>query len=146
MNNIIKLLDVNLKYLDHTIKEDTIYISVESILESTICPFCGTLSSKRHSSYQKSFQDLPIQGKKVEIIINNRKMFCDNKDCNHTTFAERFSFINYKSKKTKRLENEIIQLSLNCSSIVAAKHLNKNTVKIGKSTVCNLLKKNQPRY
>lgn len=146
MNDIVKLLDVNLNYLEHTIAEDTIYIFVESILESAVCPFCGTLSSKRHSNYQRSFQDLPIQGKKVEIIINNRKMFCHNEDCDYTTFAERFSFINYKSKKTKRLENEIIQLSLNCSSIVATKHLNKNTVKIGKSTVCNLLKKNQFRH
>ena len=146
MNEIIKLLDPNLNYIDHSIIDDTIYIFVESLLDVVMCPFCGTLSNKAHSKYQRSFQDLPIQGKKVEVIINNRKMFCFNENCNHTTFAERFSFLNYKSKKTKRLENEILTLSLNCSSIVAAKYLSKNTVKIGKSTVCNLIKKNQFRY
>lgn len=138
MNDIVKLLDVNLNYLEHTIAEAIIYIFIESILESDVCTFCGTLSSKIHNNYQRSFQDLPIQGKKVEIIINNRKIFCHNEDCEYTTFAQRFSFINYKSKKTKSLENEIIQLSLNCSSIIATKHLNKNAVKIGKSTVCHL--------
>ena len=141
MNEIIKLLDSNLNYLYHSIIDDTIYIFVESLLDVVACPFCGTFSNKVHSKYQRSFQDLPIQGKKVQIIIHNRKLFCLNKNCDHTTFAERFSFLDYKSKKTKRLENEIITLSLNCSSIVASKHLNRNTVKIGKSTICNLIKK-----
>lgn len=69
MNEIVKLLDTNLKYLDHTVVDDTIYIFVESLLDTVTCPFCGTLSNKRHSTYQRSFQDLPIQGKKVEIVI-----------------------------------------------------------------------------
>lgn len=141
MNEIIHLLDPNLNYLYHELIDDAMYIFVESTLETITCPFCGTKSSKRHSSYQRSFQDLPIQEKKVEIVIQNRKMFCHNKDCKHTTFAERFDFINYKSKKTKRLEEEIIRLSLHCSSITAAHYLSRHTVKVGKSTICNLLKK-----
>lgn len=141
MNEIIHLLDPNLNYLYHELIDDVMYIFVESTLEAVTCPFCGTKSSKRHSSYQRSFQDLPIQGKKVEIVIQNRKMFCHNKECTYTTFAERFDFINHKSKKTKRLEDEIIRLSLNCSSVTAAKHLSKNTVRVGKSTICSLLKK-----
>ena len=146
MDEIIKLLDLNLKYLYHEINQDTLYIFVESTLTAIPCPFCGTLSSKRHSSYQRSFQDLPIQGKKVEITIQNRKMFCLNKNCTRKTFAERFTFLNNKSKKTKRLEEEIIRLSLHCSSVTAAKHLSKHTVKVGKSTICNLLKKNIPQH
>ena len=93
MNEIIKLLDSNLNYIDHSIIDDTIYIFVESLLDVVMCPFCGTLCNKAHSKYQRSFQDLPIQGKKVEVIIHNRKMFCLNENCDHTTFAERFSFL-----------------------------------------------------
>jgi hypothetical protein len=99
------------------------------------------MSSQTHSTYERSFHDLPIQGKKVKIIINNRKMFCNNKDCDNKTFAERFNWLAYKSKKTQRLEDEIVRLSLNCSSIAAARFLSENTVAVGKSTVCNLLKK-----
>lgn len=33
MNNLIKLLDKNLEYIEHEIIEDTIYISVKSIKE-----------------------------------------------------------------------------------------------------------------
>jgi len=97
-----------------------------------------------HSTYSKTVQALPIQGNKVFIIIRNRKMFCNNPNCNHTTFAERFDFISYKAKKTRRLEDEIIRLSINCSSIAASKIMGKNVVDVGKSTICNLLKKETP--
>ncbi|WP_081467102.1 transposase family protein [Acetivibrio clariflavus] len=59
------------------------------------CPFCDRPSSRIHFTYNRTFQDLPIQGNKVFIIICNRKMFCDNSDCKHTTFAERFDFMYY---------------------------------------------------
>jgi len=68
-------------------------------------------------------------------------MFCNNPDCSHTTFSERFDFIADKAKKTKRLEDEIIHLSINCSSNVASKILKKNVEDVSKSTICNLLKK-----
>lgn len=141
MNNLIKLLDKNLEYIEHEIIDDTIYISVKSIKEYICCPYCCTHSNKVHSKYKRSFQDLPIQGLKVIIIITNRKMFCKNDDCNHKTFSEKFNFINNKAKKTKRLEREIINVSLNMSSIAASKYLSKNLANVGKSTICTLLKK-----
>ena len=143
MDEFVKLLDPNLQYIQHKLIEDTFYIDVVPTMDAIICPFCGIFSSRIHSHYTRSFQDLPIQGKKVEIILNNRKVFCDNPNCNHTTFAERFSWLAPKSKKTKRLEEEIIRLSLNCSSVAASRILRKSTVTIGKSTVCTLLKKNR---
>jgi transposase len=141
MDEFIKLLDENLDYVSHEIKEDTCYITIKSNRLEVKCPFCGETSSKAHSIYVKTFQDLPIQGKKVKLIIANRKMLCLNPDCKHTTFAERFDFLPNKAKKTKRLEDEIVRLSLNCSSIAATQILRKSIVEVGKSTVCNLLKK-----
>lgn len=85
MDEFIKLLDPNLQYVQHNLVEDTFYINVISTLEEIICPFCGESSSRIHSHYARSFHDLPIQGKKVEIILNNRKVFCNNANCNHKT-------------------------------------------------------------
>ncbi|MGL5244691.1 MAG: transposase family protein [Sarcina sp.] len=141
MNDLIKLLDKNLEYIHHNIEKDTIYINVKSIKKEMRCAYCNNYSTKVHSKYKKSFQDLPIQGMKVIIIIDNRKMFCKNDDCNHITFSEKFKFIHDKAKKTKRLEEKIIRLSLNMSSISASNYLKKNLVDIGKSTICTLLKK-----
>lgn len=141
MDDFIKLLDENLEYENHEIVEDTIYIDVHSIRTAVECPHCGFFTSRCHSRYPRSFQDLPMQGKKTIIILNNRKMFCDNPDCDHTTFTESFSFIKKKSKKTERLIEEILHVSKSMSSVQAENYLRKNVVRIGKSSICELLKK-----
>ncbi len=141
MDGIIKLLDKDLDYVSHEVCGDVIYISVKSSKIKVVCPFCGIASTKEHSTYQRTIQDLPIQGKKVILIIDNRKMFCNNPECGHTTFAERFSFLSKKAKKTERLKEEIIRLSLNCSSVAASELLSKSVVSVGKSTICRYIKK-----
>jgi transposase len=141
MDEFIKLLDKNLEYVSHEIIGDTIFINVISNRKEVICPFCGSHSSKVHSHYKRSFQDLPIQGKKVIVVLNNRKMFCLNPECKHTTFAETFDFLPHKGKKTKRLEDEIINISMNVSSLAAEQILKNKVANVGKSTICNLLKK-----
>lgn len=141
MDEFIKLLDRNLEYVSHEIIDDTIFIRVASIREEVVCPFCGQPSLKTHSHYDRSFQDLPMQNKKVMVILSNRKMFCHNPECEHTTFAETFDFLPAKAKRTKRLEDEIINLSMNVSSITASSLLTTSVAKVGKSTICNLLKK-----
>ena len=141
INNIIKFLDNNLEYLTHEILEDTIYITVVSNRILVECPYCSKESKKLHSYYTRSFQDLPIQDKKVIIIIKNRKFICGNKECSKTTFSENFNCIEFKSKKSKRLIKYIVDLSMRVSSINASDILKKNVVNVGKSTICNILKK-----
>ena len=85
--------------------------------------------------------DIPLYNKKVLIRINNRKMFCDNEVCSHKTFAEVYDYVERKSKKTKRLKEYILDISVNMSSISAQNLLRKNGVEIGKSTICTFLKK-----
>lgn len=142
MESIIKMLDTSLEYISHELIDNTLYITVNSNKEALRCPNCGTLTNKVHSRYPKSFQDLPIQGKKVIILLKNRNMFCINKDCSRYTFSETFTFLDKKAKKTKRLIDEIIRVSLVQSSISASNYLSESTVEIKKSSICSYLKKN----
>lgn len=141
MNSIVKFLDNNLEYIKHHIVEDTIYIDVISNKDSAQCPYCSKESKKLHSYYRRSFQDLPIQDKKVIIIIKNRKFICENYECSKKTFSENFDCIQFKSKKSKRLIKYIVDLSMRVSSINASNILRKNVVNVGKSTIYNILKK-----
>jgi transposase len=141
MDEIIKMLDKNLDYSSHEFINDVYYIKVQSNRKKVICPFCNTESNNPHSFYKRSFQDLPIQGKKVTIQLENRKMYCNNTDCKYTTFAERFDFICNKAKKSDRLKGEILNVSLNCSSVAASHLLKKIAIDVGKSTICNMIKK-----
>ena len=74
MDEILKMLDEKLEYISHEIVLDTIYINAVSNLAGVECPKCKNVSFRVHAYYEKTFQDLPIQGKKVKIILRNRKM------------------------------------------------------------------------
>ena len=85
MDELVKLLDENLICTSTDISTNSIHFYVESIRKECTCPFCQTISSRIHSRYKRSFQDLPIQDKKVWITLSNRKIFCDNPLCDRTT-------------------------------------------------------------
>lgn len=52
-------------------------------------------------------------------------MFCDNDKCDHKTFSETYDFVDRRAKKTKRLINYILDVSVNMSSISAQKNIKK---------------------
>lgn len=103
LDEIIKSLSSNLQCIDYKLKDNQYIFTVHSSEHEVRCPYCNTLNSKTHSVYQREIQDLPIQDKQVIILINTRKMFCTNPECNHKTFAEKFDFVESHGKKTKRL-------------------------------------------
>ena len=141
MDEFVKLLCKDLEYERHEIDGDVIYIYVKSCREKAKCPYCGMTGKRVHSRYERRFRDLPMQGKKVEIVLENQKYFCNNFECGHKTFAESFDCLPFKGKRSRRLTESIIELSLNVSSVTAAAMLRKGTADVGKSTICNLLKK-----
>ena len=68
-------------------------------------------------------------------------MFCDNPDCTFKTFSERFDFENPKAKKTNRLIEKILATSTKLSSVSASSLLKMGSVKVCKSSICDLIKK-----
>ena len=119
---------------------ERLYMNAESTRDLVYYPFCGVETRKIHSKYIRSFQDFSIQGKKVIIALKNREMFCQNAECPHKTFSERFRFLNNKSKKTTRLIETIMEKSINSSANAASKTLKRNVVEVIRTTISNLLK------
>jgi transposase len=144
MDELVKAIDPFFEYESHAIDGGIIRIYVHSTRKEAACPYCGTVTGKIHSIYPRKFRDLPIQGKKAEIIINNRKFFCPNGECEHKTFAESFECLPKMGRRSKRLTEAILQTAINLSSISASKTLKSGTADIGKSTICQLLKKRAP--
>lgn len=141
MEEIVRMLSEDLEYITHEIQKDKIVIWVKSRNQGTKCPYCGKMSERVHSHYMRKLQDLPIQGKKVKLLIKRRKLFCDNDKCGNRTFVEKFNFFDGKATKTNRLQEEILRVSITQSSIAASKYLKASVADVGKSTICNLLKK-----
>ena len=142
MEEFIKILDPMYKLDSYKIKDNLVVLHISSTEEELVCPFCGAKSKNVHSYYEREIQDLPIMDKQVVLLVKTRKMFCNNKFCSKKTFSERHAFVNPKSKKTIRLEKNIIYTSSQVSSVNASKLLKASKISISKSSICVLLKKN----
>jgi transposase len=141
MDRLVKDIDSHFEYEKHEVDGVVTRLHVHSTRNEAVCPYCGAVSSKVHSVYFRKFRDLPIQGKKTEIVINNRKYFCSNPECSHKTFAESFDCLPKMGRRSKRLTEAILQTAVNLSSISASKTLKQGTADVGKSTICRLLKR-----
>lgn len=142
MKELIKLLDEKLECTSYKIEDKRILIEAHYDTSDSICPFCGAVSTKVHSRYIREIQDLPIQNKQVIILLTTRKLFCSNNKCTHKTFSERFSFISRSAKNTNRLMESIMINATALSSIKCSQLLGLNNIKISKSSICEMLKKN----
>lgn len=114
---IVQQLDINLKCKDCMIQNKKIILKVLSKQKAVTCPYCGKQSNKVHSAYQREIQDLPIQEKQTVLLLNTRKMFCVNPQCQYKSFSERFDFVQPGEKKTKRLTENILITSAKLSSV-----------------------------
>ena len=142
MNELIRMLDEDYELYGYRLKGQNIIMEIGSTVKSLRCPYCGIMSHKVHSRYQREIQDLPIQGKHVVLLVTTRKMFCSNPGCQNKTFSERHPFVAVNGRKTIRLENSILGSSLDVSSINASKILASEGVTVSKSSICAMLKKN----
>ena len=142
MKDFITALDPNYQLDKYYIKNNVAVFYISSKMSEVKCPYCGTLSSKVHSSYEREIQNLPMQNRKVILLVKTRKMFCSNCKCEKKTFSECHPFVENNGKKSRRLVQNILFTSAQLSSVNAAKILKLNSIEVRKSSICSLLKKN----
>lgn len=146
LEELIKDLDKNLKVIDTTRREKTIYITCQMNTKESICPYCKEVSNSIHSKYMRMLSDLPIQNNEVKLLVVARKYFCLNTNCSHKTFGERFNFVESKSVRTNRLMKYINNIGLRDSSMDAVRTLTEAGINVSSSTVLRIVKKNKNDY
>ena len=142
MEEFIRELGEDFCLDNYIIKDSEVIFKISSTKLEMRCPYCGELSRKVHSTYQREVQDLPLQNKKTILLVKTRKFICSNPACSKKTFSERLPFVDTKGTKTYRLENSIIYTSTQLSSINASKIRRAGGIDVCKSSICSLLKKN----
>ena len=76
--NSLTLTFPNVRLTSVTLSDDVWVVWAESIGTAAACPRCQIASSARHSSYQRRFWDLPIQGRPVRITLAVGRWQCRN--------------------------------------------------------------------
>lgn len=144
-SDLIKKLDTKLILDETKIIDDTIYLMCHKEICETACPFCGQTSESIHSTYIRTIKDLPMQEYSVKLKLLCNKYFCLNPKCEHKTFGERFSFVEEKAVRTKRLTEYINKIGLRNSSMDTVRDLKDNFINVSVNTVIRILKKQQTK-
>lgn len=143
MDKLISFSDPSIVVDNICDKDSSFLIKIHRKGKFYCCPKCGNKTKSVHSIKTKHIQDLPIQNKCVILEVCARLFVCRN--CN-IKFIESFETSQPKAQRTDRLDKYILDIAVNNSSLVSTEILNKNGVKIKKTCICKLLKKNKDQY
>ena len=101
--NSLTLPFPNVRLTSVTLSDDVWVVLAESIGTGAACPRCQVTSSVRHSSYQRRFWDLSIQGRPVRITLTVGRWQCRNADCRQSIFTERLpGMVGPRARQTRR--------------------------------------------
>lgn len=143
MEEYLKGLDENLIYKNYEKRDNTYYIYCETNTQRFKHPTLDLVSDKVKDRYIRKIDDLPFGGNSVKLIITcKRFVFYDLNE----SYSETLNFVSdyYKlGRRTKRLDNYILDVANNGSSHAVEKTLKRNGVNTSDTTIDRLiLKKN----
>lgn len=101
--------------VEHTVVEaDRVTVHVRSSAEECACPACGAGSRRVQSRYWRHAADLPLGGRRVDLLISVRRFWCDAVLCGRQIFAERFAdgALAPRARRTERLDHIVHHLGL----------------------------------
>jgi len=94
-------------------QEEVLVVLVSSTACQSVCHCCGVPSGRVHSHYHRHPRDVPLAGNTVQLDVCVRRFFCDNLQCQATTFGEHMpELIAPHAHRTTRLAHQQQQVAL----------------------------------
>jgi transposase len=118
-------------------------VAVRSAQAQGRCPCCGAQSRRVQSRYQRRASDLPISGRRVDLLITVRRFRCDGVLCGRRIFAERFGdeVLAPRSRRTGRLELIVHHLGLALGGRPAASFARRVMVPVSNDTLLRVVRR-----
>ena len=114
--------------------------TVASRQSSGCCPSCQSPSSRVHSTYERTVDDLPMHGRRVRLRLKVRRFFCDRSTCDQQTFAERFDAVaEAHARKTRRLVGALYEVGFACGGEAGSRLAGRLGMPVSGDTVLNLI-------
>lgn len=105
------------------------------------CPHCGKPSSRIHSYYTRSPQDLPSSGHMVRLVLEVRRFRCQNEACSAVTFSEQIpSVVAPCAQRSVRLTTSLRDVGLVLGGKAGAKLSKRLGMAVSPSTVLRLVR------
>lgn len=141
MEEYLRDLDENLIYKCYEKKDNIYYIYCETNTQCFKHPTLDIVTDKVKDRYIRRIADLPFCGTPVKIVVTcKRFVFYDLNE----SYREKLNFLSddyTRSRRTKRLDNYILDVANNGSSNATEKTLKRNGVDISDTSINRLIKK-----
>ena len=111
-----------LEIVSGEVTDQVITLTVISTELNPCCPLCGRSASRIHSHYGRQLTDMSCAGRRVRLLLNVRKFFCDETTCSRKIFTERLApFIQPWARVTTRFFEAIEAIGLATSGMLGAR-------------------------
>ena len=109
------------------------------------CPSCGRPSGRVHSYYCRTLEDLPAQGRVIQLCIGLRRFFCDADDCPRQSFAEQVPDLMARHcPKTRRLTAQLREIALTGGGEAGSRLAKKLAMPVSPDTLLRLIRRSPP--
>lgn len=134
MKSYLNQLDESLIFIRSEINNKTMII---------YCEFKPDLDRKVHSRQISIIKDIPYGSYKVELHLLVKKFFNIDDNSSNLTTSEKPSFLGSSKRRTKRLDDLIIETCKEMSAIGCERFIKNNIADVSDSTILRMLKKKQ---
>jgi transposase len=120
---------------------DGLEITAKSLSTQSECPYCQTLSTKKHSQYIRRPKALPWGEFSVRLSLIVNRYFCENANCIRATFAERIPQIaSFHAQRTVQLTKVLRAIAFETSAEATARISRHLRIAVSPDTVLRILR------
>lgn len=89
-------------------EDEVIHVSARTRQESVPCPMCGTPTVKVHGFHGRTVADVPMDGRRVVVSVQVRRLVCTVLGCPRQTFREQVpGLLERYQRRTTRLAGQL---------------------------------------
>ena len=127
---------------------DGFEIHAQSLSTQSVCPYCQTLSTKKHSRYLRRPKNLPCWEFSVRLNLCVNRYFCENAGCSYATFAERIPHVVFPhAQRTVHLTKVLRAIAFETSGEAAARISKHLKMMVSPDTILRILRAtNTPNF
>lgn len=121
--------------------EDMALVLVSS-QSAACCPLCAEPSSRVHSHYTRTLQDLPWGPLRVQLHLQVRRFFCQNPACSRKIFVEALTGLAERSaRRTTRLRDALLVIGWALGGQAGARQCAAHAMPVCGTTLLSLLRR-----